>query len=100
MFVSQVEILNDPHQMEVGLGSLMGFGAASSLAKMYSILANGGTVGDKTLLAKSLVDSFRIAVTESLPLDITIPKMPFSRGFKVTRNVLVSVPVSRCWVCG
>lgn len=83
--------MNDPHQMEVGLGSLMGFSAASSLAKMYSILANGGSVGGRTLLPKSLVDTFSIAVTRSLPVDMENPKLQFSKGFQVTKNMLVSI---------
>lgn len=81
--------MNDPHQMEVGLGSLMGFSAASSLAKMYSILANGGSVGGRTLLPKSLVDTFSVAVTRSLPMED--PQLHFSKGFQVTKNVLVSI---------
>ena len=84
--------------MEVGLGSLMGFGAASSLAKMYSILAYGGTIGGKPLLPKSMVDAFSIAITQSLPMDIKLPNLVFSRGFQVTKNVQVSGIFSTIWL--
>jgi hypothetical protein len=76
--------------MEVGLSSLMGYGSAKSLAKMYSILANGGELDGKRLLSEELVKTFVVPVNLGLPRDISTMKMACSRGFFVYENSMVS----------
>lgn len=78
--------LNDPLQMEIGVGSMMGFGAAGSLAKLYDYLANGGTVKDKVLLPTDIVSKFSVSLTDSLPSAISGEKLrSFSMGFMVEK---------------
>ena len=90
LFLLQVEILNDPQQMEVGVGSFMGFGTARSLAKMYDILANGGRYRGKMLVNASLVERFQAPLTLSLPSELESMHLdPFSLGFQVSTNAVV-----------
>lgn len=60
------EYLNDPIRQNVGVGSMNGFGAAGSLAKLYDYLANGGQIADKRLLPQHIVDKFSKPITGSL----------------------------------
>nr|KAG5710444.1 hypothetical protein BaRGS_022262 [Batillaria attramentaria] len=85
-FNKHKEILNDPYQMEVGIGSMIGFSSARSLAKLYDTLANGGKVKDKQLLPQNLIDLFSIPLTESVPPMLSGHLMLFSVGFQVSRN--------------
>ncbi|KAK7109155.1 beta-lactamase domain-containing protein 2-like [Littorina saxatilis] len=82
----EMEIVNDPIYMEIGMGSIFGFAAARAPAKMYSILANGGKIGDKKLLSKPLADSLSVPLTQSLPQEIEALNLVFSRGFQVNKN--------------
>lgn len=86
---NKLEVLNDPHHMEVGVGSMMGYGSASSLAKLYDFLANGGSIGDKTLLPKEIVDLFSVSLTDSLPSAFSENLFhSFSQGFTVDKDAL------------
>ncbi|XP_076439650.1 beta-lactamase domain-containing protein 2-like isoform X2 [Babylonia areolata] len=83
------KVLHVLSSVEVGLGSLMGFGSASSLAKMFDLLANQGAPGSRTLLSKSVVDLFSVPITLESPSEESEDGGHlYSQGFQVTRNVL------------
>lgn len=87
-FESSQEILNDPHHMEVGQPSLMGYSSAKHLARLYSVLTNGQSTGGSRILSADLVKSFSVPVNEGLPRDIKYFDLLYSEGFKITRNAV------------
>nr|KAG5690854.1 hypothetical protein BaRGS_031206 [Batillaria attramentaria] len=81
------DTLNDLTKLDVGVGSMMGFGSAAPLAKLYDYLGNGGKIGSKQLLPKNIVDLFSKPLTESLPSMHPNMRQPLlSQGFWISRE--------------
>ncbi|XP_045194379.2 beta-lactamase domain-containing protein 2-like [Mercenaria mercenaria] len=61
-FSQRTDVLNNPYIREVTVSSLSGTGTARGLAKMYGIIANGGTHDGKQLLSKESINRLSQAV--------------------------------------
>lgn len=83
-FCLQFEVLNDPHNAQVGLGSAIGFGTARALAQLYDYIASGGSVGNRILLPADIVKELMKSRTDSLP-----SRLKFTVGLMITKNVAV-----------
>lgn len=54
-YVFQFAAFNNPDLNQIPLTSFLGFGNARSLAKLWGIIANGGSYNNKTLLTPDMV---------------------------------------------
>ncbi|PVD30184.1 hypothetical protein C0Q70_09446 [Pomacea canaliculata] len=80
--MGKFEVLNDPHNAQVGLGSAIGFGTARALAQLYDYIASGGSVGNRILLPADIVKELMKSRTDSLP-----SRLKFTVGLMTTKNV-------------
>ncbi|KAK3611812.1 hypothetical protein CHS0354_040482 [Potamilus streckersoni] len=58
--ISKLEHHNNPDVREVTISSYSGTGTARGLAKLYGILANGGSTNGKQLLSRATIDKLSI----------------------------------------
>ncbi|XP_048763866.2 uncharacterized protein LOC125671923 isoform X2 [Ostrea edulis] len=60
---------NNPDLNQIPLTSFLGFGNSRSLAKLWGIVANGGTYKNKTLLTPAMIDLLETPVTSGRSVD-------------------------------
>ncbi len=72
--------MNDPAIRAQSIVSFGGIGSASSLAKFYSMLANGGTLDDKKFFSEKTIAWMTTTLTDGIDRVFQIPTA-FSAGF-------------------
>ena len=69
------ELENSPLYREIPCGSTHGFGTATSIAKLFGILASGGVYKGKQLLSKNaisrLMEPLSVGFDSVLQMDVT-----------------------------
>lgn len=59
LIILQVRIMNDPDIKKLPIGSICGHGTAAAVAKLHSILANGGVYQGRQLLSKESINKMQ-----------------------------------------
>ncbi|KAL5017870.1 hypothetical protein ScPMuIL_003592 [Solemya velum] len=76
-----VQRINDPEFKEMANGSVSGFGTAEALAKIYGILANGGTHEGQQLLSTDTLAKIRVPLSWGKDEIFKDESSIFSTGF-------------------
>ncbi|XP_071944338.1 beta-lactamase domain-containing protein 2-like [Antedon mediterranea] len=66
---------NDPYVRSIEIPSALGIGTAESLAKIYGILANGGSFNGKTLLSPGLIEKLNSVVVPGVDAIFNYPSL-------------------------
>lgn len=85
-------MLNNPYNRDITVSSASGAGTARGLAKLYGILANGGSHQGKQLLSTDLIS--KLAIPVALGKDIVLQTGELSRfglGMIYRRNPWVRI---------
>jgi len=75
-----VSAMNDPSIRTVPIVSFGGIGSASSLAKFYAMLANGGALAGRVFFSEKSLNWMKIMLTDGIDRVFQIPTA-FSAGF-------------------
>lgn len=78
-YLFQFAAFNSPDLNQIPTSSFLGFGNARSLAKLWGIIANGGTYKNKTLMTPDMVRLLGTPVAAGRSLD-GIVDVPLGRG--------------------
>ncbi|KAL3870979.1 hypothetical protein ACJMK2_039004 [Sinanodonta woodiana] len=84
--INKVEGHNSPDVREVTVSSYSGTGSARGLAKLYGILANGGSTDGKQLLSKSTIEQLSIPAVSGQEVLFNIKGITFGLGTMLKNN--------------
>merc|ERR1711894_293375 len=79
-------VMNHPDIREVPIPSAHGFGTAASVAKLYGIIANGGSYKGKRYFSQDQIDTFDKKVVEGQDCIMKAVSHIFSKGFWLVPN--------------
>ena len=81
--------MNNPELREILMSSNMGSGTARGLAKLFSIIASGGSSYGKQLLTPEAIQKLFTQLTEGPELILTPLEFQWGRGVTVMKNPFV-----------
>ena len=81
---------NNPYVRQVPCGSFSGYGTARDLAKLYGILANGGTYKGKSYLSPETTRLLTEVLADGTEYVMGMKDFPMSRGTSPVKTPLVS----------
>ncbi|KAL5019075.1 hypothetical protein ScPMuIL_004797 [Solemya velum] len=79
--------INHPDIKKLPIGSTHGFGTAQGLAKIYGIIANGGSLGDQRLLSPEIISKSQIPISFGPDKVFLADILIFSIGFQLFGTV-------------
>ena len=83
--------MNNPELREIVMSSVMGTGTARGLAKLYSIIASGGSYNGKQLLSPKVIQELCEQMTEGPEVVLNHQGVQWARGIKILKNPNVSI---------
>ena len=72
------------------MSSVMGTGTARGLAKLYSIIASGGSYKGKQLLSPAVIQQLCTQMTNGTEVILQLQGVQWGRGVKIMKNPNVS----------
>ena len=89
-----MNIFNDPELREVTMSSASVTGTARGLAKLYGILANGGTLGERQLLSVELIAALNTPLVSGTDVVTQAKNVSFGPGTLFKSNPWVRFSLS------
>ena len=86
-----MSIFNNPELREITISSASVTATARGMAKLYDILANGGTLGEKSLLSADVLAKLYTPLVSGLDAVTQTPDVKFGPGMSIKENPKVSV---------
>ncbi|KAL3871009.1 hypothetical protein ACJMK2_039034 [Sinanodonta woodiana] len=83
---TELNLLNNPEIREITVSSYSATGTARGLAKLYGILANGGTYQGKQLLSKEVIEKLSSTVIEGFDVVIQADGVKYGPGVQIKLN--------------
>ena len=86
----QIRGMNNPELREIVMSSVMGTGTARGLAKLFSILASGGSYKGTQLLSPEAIQQLSERMTEGPEVIFQLEDSRVGRGVSIVENPNVS----------
>ena len=86
----QIRGVNNPELREIVMSSVMGTGTARGLAKLFSILASGGSYKGKQLLSPEAIQQLSERMTVGPEVIFQLEDSRVGRGVSIVENPNVS----------
>ena len=85
-----MSIFNNPELREISISSASVTATARGMAKLYTILANGGSLGGKKLMSESVVTKLLTPLVSGFDAVTQTPDVKFGPGTSIKENPKVS----------
>ena len=85
-----MSIFNSPELREISISSASVTATARGMAKLYAVLANGGSLGGKKLMAESVVTKLLTPLVSGFDAVTQTPDVKFGPGTSIKENPKVS----------
>ncbi|KAK3611826.1 hypothetical protein CHS0354_040498 [Potamilus streckersoni] len=83
---TEINSMNNPEIREITVSAYSATGTARGLAKLYGILANGGTYQGKQLLSKEVIEKLSTTVIEGFDVVTQVDGVKYGQGVHMKLN--------------